>query len=113
MSIHAKDPVQGPGSVPDHPTSAASHLMQRRSARGGARGDSDHAAGIGRGATDSVSDHAVRSSERRARIDSRDAAGVGPCSGARTRVGLMVSRTMQPVRPRGGTGNDSVVAVEF
>ena len=32
---------------------------------------------------------------------------------SRTRVGLMVSRTMQPVRPRGGTENDSVVAVEI
>ena len=48
--------------------------MQRRSARWGARDDSDHAAGVGRGLKGGVSDHAVRPSERRGRIDSRDAA---------------------------------------
>jgi hypothetical protein len=70
--------------------------MQRRSARWGARDDSDHAAGVGRGLKGGVSDHAVRPSERRGRTDSRDAAegrtmqwgsdtgrkkGLGPCSG--------------------------------
>ena len=39
--------------------------------------------------------------------------GVGLCSGARTRVVIKGARTMQSVRLRGGTGNDSTVAVEF
>ena len=77
--------------------------MQRRSARWGARDDSDHAAGVGRGLKGSVSDHAVRPSERRGRIDSRDAAegrtmqwgsdtgrkkGLGLCSQSDLGVGL-------------------------
>ena len=73
---------------PDHPANAASHLMQCLSARGGVRSDSNHAAGLGRGLKGGVSDHAVRPSKRRGRIDSRDAAEVvGLCSGDRTRVG--------------------------
>jgi hypothetical protein len=66
---------------PDHPASAASDLMQPRSAQEGARPDSDHAAGADEGRKKGGSDHAARPSERRARIDSRDAAGVGLCSG--------------------------------
>jgi hypothetical protein len=32
---------------------------------------------------------------------------------SRTRVVIKGARTMQSVRPRGGTGNDSIVAVEI
>ena len=87
--------------------------MQRRSARWGARDDSDHAAGLGRRLKDSVSDHAARPSERSARIDSRDAVVYRTMQWGSDTGRTKGARTMQPVRPRGGTGNDSVVAVEF
>ena len=77
------------------------------------RTGSKYAAGLGRGLKEKGSDHAVNSRERRGRIDSRDAAGVGLCSGVSDTGRTKGARTMQPVRPRGGTGNDSVVAVEF
>ena len=59
----------------------------------------DHAARVRRGLKGSVSDHAaVGPSERRGRIDSRDAAE---------------GRTMQWVRPRGRTGGHTIIAVEM
>ena len=78
--------------------------MQCLSARGGALDDSDPAAGVGRGLKGSVSDHAVIPSERRGRIDSRDA--------AEGRI-MQWGSDYAAVRPRGRTGGHTIIAVEM